>query len=201
MRLSRLLLLFVAAACGALAASAWLARTWLEREWALYRVAAAAPADAQRELTWFEQGPDAPERLRHLTARWGAGHPRFDLVVAQYVSQNACSDALREALSREFAWRPELLPHWARFWSWRAASPDEELASVTGYFHLLSAAERPRTIRWREVLDLQAALTLLGQERLAQRLTPENWAPRFRQWWPQRPQPFPPVARPQQPFD
>ena len=199
MRLSRLLLLFAVAALGAIALCAWLARSWLEREWALYRVGAAvSTADAQRELAWFEQGSDAPERLRHLTARWGVGHTRFDLAVAQYVSQSACSDALREAFSRELAWRPELLPRWARFWSWRAAAPDEEIASIAEYFQLLSAADPPRAIRWREVLDLQAVLTLVGQERLAQRLTPENWARRFRGWQPQR---LPPIVRPAQPFE
>jgi hypothetical protein len=187
---------------GAAAIGGYVLRAALAQQWALYRVATAgSPTAAQRELAWFERGPDAPAQLRELVSHWGTGHPQFDLALAGYLSRPECSEALREAFSHEFAWREELLPRWAHFWAWHAAAnPDEEIRSVTEYLQLLSTSDPPKTIPWREVLDLQAIFAITGQIRLAHRLSPQNWQERFQQWLQQRATPLPSVPRPKEPF-
>jgi hypothetical protein len=198
---TRLLLILLLLAGGA-AIGGYVFLETLERQWALYRVATAPSAAAvQREFAWFEHGPDAPARLRELVSHWGTGHPQFDLALANYIARPECSEALRETFSHEFAWREELLPRWAHFWTWHAAgSPEEEINSLAEYFQILSTSDPPKTIPWREVLDLQAIFTITCQPRLAHRLSPQNWPERFRQWQQRQATPLRNVPRPTKPF-
>jgi hypothetical protein len=150
---------------------------------AIRRVATAETfAAARAELAWFERGPDAEERLRALVDAWGRGDPRFDFRLARYVGHPQSSESLRKAFSRELAWREELLPRWAHYWTWQAKlEPDAQIASICDYLDALAQAAPVPAITWREVLDLQAILVLAAKPSLALRLSPANWCDRYRQ--------------------
>jgi len=196
-----LLLLFVLVGAGA---GAWCYLNWqrLVRQSACYRVGVAPSfKEAQAEIAWFETGRDREAKLRELLRKWGTGNRQFDLYLAQHVGHAKSTEALREAFSLELAWREELVPRWAHYWSWRAPlEPDEQIASIIEYLDDLAAAETPKKITWREVLDLQAVFHLTGYRRLAHRLTPENWHERYRRWSETRPAKLPHITRPAKPF-
>ena len=177
-------------------------RERLARQWACYKVGAGETLEeVQADIAWFETGPDRDRKLRELVGKWGTGNRRFDLNLAQYVDSAKSSEALRKAFSREFAWRRELLPRWAGYWSWQTnMEPDREIASIVGYLDDLAAAKAPGSITWRQVLELQAVFQLTGSEKLAVRLDPENWLSRYRRWRQARPAKLPHVARPKTPF-
>lgn len=140
-------------------------------------------AEAQRQIAWFETQFDCDAKLQVLVSRWGEGNPQFDEYLARYVVDPASSDALRQAFSLQFARRPEQLPRWAHFWRYKASlPPDEAVESVLGYFETVATAEPARWITWRDVLDLQAILTLADCGELGQRLTPENYRGRCQKW-------------------
>lgn len=177
-------------------------RETLRRQWFSYRAGAAGSyAEAEAQMAWFEQAPDAEDRIRELVGYWGAGNPRFDFYLARYVREAQSTEALRHAFSLELAWRDGLLARWARYWCWRSPmEPDEQVASAVDYFTMLADVHPPRPITWREVLDLQAVFQLTGQPRLALRLTPDNWRERFARWQAARPAAPPRLARPTAPF-
>ena len=86
-------------------------------------VASAATFDQARDrLAAIESGGDRDSRVRELTACWGRGDQQFDMYLAWYAGHPASSEFLRETFSLEFAWREDLLPRWARYWSWRAVA-------------------------------------------------------------------------------
>lgn len=174
----------------------------LSRQWAARNVAAAASfEEAGKAIAAIEDAPDHVARIRELAGKWGAGDPQFDLYLAWYVGSPQSSEFLRETFSLEFAWREELLPRWAHYWSWRASQePDQEIAAVLGFFDLLAASPSPRPVTWREVLDLQAIFALTDQPRSAVRLSPENWLSRYQAWRQARPGAVPHVDRPETPF-
>ena len=182
--------------------SVYLQRETLQRQWRSFRAGAAESyAAAQEELAWFEQGPDAPERLGELVGHWGTGNAKFDAYLARYLSEGRSSETLRQTFSLELAWREVLLPRWAHYWCYRAPlEPDEQIAAAVDYSAMLASAIPPRTLTWREVLNLQAVFQLTGQPRLALRLSPENWRERLGRWQQSRPQRLPHVARPAVPF-
>lgn len=184
-------------------AAAYLGREKLIRQWACYRVGAADSYDqARSEIAWFEQGPKRRQRLEELVAKWGTGNPRFDRYLARYVSDPASSEELRKRFSLELGWRDVLLARWAHFWRWQAKrEPDEEIASVVRYLNTLVEVDPPRELTWREVLDLQAVLTLTGHPDMAHRLDPTSWQARYRRWEQIRPDPLPPIPRPEEPFN
>jgi hypothetical protein len=150
---------------------------------AVRRVAAAENfAAARAELAWFEKGDEADERLRTLVGAWGRSDPRFDFYLARYVGDPQSSESLRKAFSRELAWREELLPRWAHYWTWQAKlEPDAQITSICDYLDALTHASPVPAITWREVLDLQAILVLAAKPSLALRLSPSNWLDRYRQ--------------------
>jgi hypothetical protein len=198
----RLLITFAAIAVAIVSGVAYVQRETLRVQWHSYQVGAAETYEAARaQLAWFHQGPEAVSRSRELVGRWGTGNPRFDLFLARYVRDAESGEALREAFSLELAWREGLLARWARYWSWRAPlEPDQQIASAVDYFRLLDRTQPPRAITWRDVLDLQAVFELTGQNRLALRLSPENWRERFERWQAARPAQLPHVPRPESPF-
>jgi len=184
-----------------LAAGAWayFYRRALTSQWHCYRVAAAGSyAAAEKELTWFEQGPDSRQRLAELVEKWGTGTTTFDLYLVRYVSEGQSSEALRRVFSQELGRRAGLLERWAHYWAYQAPiDPGRQLASVVEYFETLAAADvPPASVTWREVLDLQAAFFWTARPELAAGLTPENWPERFRRWQRQRPRPLPRIGRP-----
>ncbi len=199
--------LLVAAGC---AAWFYFNRPRLERQWACYRVGSAeTPEETRKIVAWFESGPQRDLRLRELVGKWGTGNRQFDLNLALYIDSPDSSEPLRKTFSRELAWRRELLPPWAHFWSWRTKlEPDEQIASVASYLDDLAASsansdsnsKTPRPITWREVLELQAVFQLTGAESLAPRLDPENWLSRYTRWQKMRPAKLPHIARPKEPF-
>lgn len=180
----RFLLVFALLAAGGAAIWAYASRERLTRQWMAYRVGSATDYDdARRLLAWFETGPDHNARLRELIGRWGGGNPRFDFYLARYVSSPESPEAMRKSFSLGMAWREGLLPRWAHWWCWRAAQePDRQAAEIVAYVDMLDKAKEPKDISWREVLDLQAIFDLTGQPKLAERLTPDNWRDRYRQW-------------------
>lgn len=184
--------------------AAWLYanREQLARQWHCYKVGAAGSFDqAQGEIAWFETGPDRHARLAELTQKWGTGNGQFDLHLARYLHAAACSDRLRESFSKELGRRRELLPRWAHYWSYRAKlEPDGEIASILKYLDGRVSAEPPKTITWREVLNLQAVLQLTGQGQLAPGFSPASWQVPYRRWQQTRPAQIPHVARPEVPF-
>lgn len=199
---TRLLITLVIA--GGVAAGAWcyLARERLAQRWAARSVAAADTVEqAASAIVVIEEASDREARIRELTSHWGTGDPQFDLYLAWYVGTPKSSEFLRETFSLEFAWREQQLPRWAHYWSWRVSQePDREIASAAAYFDLLAADAAPRSITWREVLDLQAIFALTDQPRLAFRLSPENWRDRYRRWREAVPGEVPHVDRPESPL-
>jgi len=173
----------------------------LGRQVAGYRVGSAGNyAQACREIAWFEQGADRESKLRELVGGWGTGNPQFDLYLARYLGDSKCGEALRQAFSLEFAWRPELLPRWAHYWRWRTKlPPSEEIASIAEYLSTLVLVDPPKKLTWREVLDLQAVFELTGHGDLARRLSPDNWPTRY-QRWAEADVKTPAVTRPELPF-
>jgi len=187
-----------------LGAWAYAHRGALQRQWACYRVGAAgSPAEAQAEIAWFEaDAEDRQVRLDDLVGKWGTGNQRFDVYLASHLYDPACSDALREAFAAELDRRPELLPRWAHFWSWRTRQePNEQIGSTVEYLGTLAAATPPATITWREVLDLHAVFELTGQGALAAGLSPANWLEHYRRWQQVRPAELPHIGRPKEPFE
>lgn len=181
----RWLLLALALAAAAIgAAAAW----WMRDRLALgdqlagYRVGQMATyAEAANEIAEIEQSRD-PAGLRELVSGWGTGNDRFDYYLARYIVEPRCSDALREAFSRELSWRPGLLARWAHFWSWQVKQPPtEEVKSIQDYLATLLHADPPRKLNWREVLALQAAFVLTGRPEDARRLDTMNWRERSRE--------------------
>ena len=170
--------------------------------WASYRVGAAGTFEqAQAEIAWFETGPDHKIKLRELIRRWGTGDQQFDLYLALHVGHRDSSQTLRKAFSLGFGWHEERLPRWAHYWSWRMSQgSDEKITSILTYLDLLLAAESPKTITWREVLDLQAIFYLSGHPQLAKRLDPENWRNRYRQWRETHQGDLPHAPSPEKPF-
>jgi hypothetical protein len=195
-------LVLLAAALAGLLAWGYVRREALARQWHVYRLGTADSFEqAEREIAWFETGPQSPDRLRALVRRWGAGNARFDLFLACHVQDPRSSDSLRESFAGQLGRRPELLRRWAHYWSYRAKlEPDRQVASILGYLDTLASAERPKRITWREVLDVQAVFELIGSPRRARGLTPENWQDHYRVWQEARPARLPPVARPANPF-
>ncbi|MBN2473199.1 MAG: hypothetical protein JXB62_01225 [Pirellulales bacterium] len=199
----RVLIVCVLAGCVVLSAMVFAYRGPLVRQWHCYQVGTAETLDrARQEIAWFETGADREARIAELVRTWGTGNARFDLHLARYLYDPAGSDLLRERFAGELGRREEALPRWARWWAYRAPEePDRHMASILGSLEVLATADPPRTITWREVLDLQAVFQLTGKPRRARGLTPTNWQDHYRVWNESRPDPFPHVARPEQPFD
>ena len=151
---------------------------------AAYRIGQAVSyREAAREIAALERRPDREHALRELAGSWSTGNQQFDFYLARRATDPQGSDALRQALSLELSWRPELLPRWAHYWSWRVKqSPDEEIASLAEYLDALAGAHPARRLNWREVLNLQAVFCLTDQTELARRLAPDNWLSRYRSW-------------------
>jgi hypothetical protein len=186
------------------AAAGWAAvnRQRLARQWACYRVGAAETFDAaNREILWFEQGPDRRGRLDELVAKWGTGNPRFDLFLAHHVAQPASSEDLKAAFAARVGRDERLLTRWAHFWLWRAPlEPDVQAASILHYHDALLAAGEPTPITWREVLDLQALFVLCDRPDRAAGLSPETWRDRYRVFRESAPERLPELVRPEQPL-
>ncbi len=198
--------LLVALIAGVLV-GAWAYVNWetLAWQWATYQMGAAESFEQAREqIAWFEQGPDAPERLRVLVAKWGAGNPRFDQYLAQHAASGESSMALRRAFSRELGRRPELLPRWAHFWCWQAPiEPDRQITSILGYLDTLAFDDRAAaapSLTWRELLDLQAILALSDDVERAAHVAPGNWSEHYRVWHETRRDAMPHVPRPASPL-
>ena len=183
-----------------LAISCHVKRAEIARQLAVYRVGSAATfSQAQAEMAWFETGPDSQARLRELVGKWGTGNRRFDIYLAEHVSDPASSEALRRAFSEELGRRQELLPRWTHYWCWREAQePHDPFASLSSHFDLLTSADDLQGITWREVLDLQAVFCVGGYPQLAKRLSPENWRDRYARWQKARPSQPPRLIRPQE---
>ena len=201
-------IVMTAVVLAAAAAGAWvyvnhrrLATQW-EGQLGSYRVGRAETLqEAVAQIAALEQGPDRRKRLRELTGKWGTGNQQFDLYLAEHVRSAQSTELLRQTFSLEFAWREPLLARWAQYWCRQSpGEPDERIASIVEYLDVLAAAEPPREITWREVLDLQAVLALFGQPELAVRLKPENWRDRYGAWQKTRPARLPHVPRPERPF-
>ena len=180
----------------------YLRRGPLKRQYGSYRVGSAATfAEAKAEIARLEAGPNPNNQLHELVRKWGTGNQRFDLYLARYVGHRGSSELLRKTFSLEFGWREELLPRWAHYWSWRSPlKPDRQIDSIAGYLDVLASADPPKTITWREVLDLQAVFQLTRQPNLAQRLSPTNWPQRYRRWPRADRAEIPHIARPAKPF-
>jgi hypothetical protein len=181
--MKRLLLVALALVVLAAAAWAWWQRDRLAMQFACYRVASAATFEtAVEQLQWFEQHADSERALRELVSRFGAGNRRLDDYLVQYAYDGRSSEAFRQALSLEFAWRRELLPLWAEHWRSRKQNVDEEIATIRRYLEALVAADPPREPTWRDILDIQAAMQITGRGDLAVRLTHRNWRSRYESW-------------------
>ena len=198
----RLVLTLIVAVGAAVAAWTFANRHRLAQQWMTYRVGAAATFDdAVSHLVWFEAGPDRDARLRELVAKWATGNPQFDYYLARYLTHPQSSEALRKAFSLQLAWRDGLLGRWAHYWSWRAGPElQHRIETILEYFDLLLATDAPRELSWREILDLQAILQLLGGPEYAARLKPDNWRQRYLAWRPTRPKPLPTLAQPDRPL-
>ena len=194
-----MLLVFATIAIGSLCC---VYRDTLLRQWACYRVGNAESFDRARdEIAWFEQGADRRQRLAELVRAWSTGNPTFDLYLARYVDHPDSSDLVRKLFSKELGRRPELLARWARYWSYRAKlEPDREIETVVEYLDMKISAGTSKPLTWREVLDLQAALELLGYREPAVGLTPDNWQVRYRNWQLVRGAKPPHIERPEEPF-
>jgi hypothetical protein len=192
------LLLLVAAGIG----WCYLRRESLLRQWNLHELNSTEKYESARaEIAWFETEPDRDEKLRELVGDWGIGKPRLDLHLARYLSDPDCTEALRKEFSHELSWRGELLPRWSHYWSWRTKlEPNEELLSIDGHLTAILSDESAPRLSWRQILELQALFYLQGKPQYAQRLTPDNWRDRYRDWLRERPTPLPHVERPKLPF-
>jgi hypothetical protein len=167
------------------AAVLWLysRRDELRLQWACYEVASAPTYEIFKErLEQFDRGPDAQRRQAALVERWHTGNTLFDDHLARYLYDPNCREDLRETFSRELSWREELIAIWGERWRTRQSNHDEQIESLRRYLEVLHAAQPPRAITWREVLDFQAAVEITGHGSLAHRLTPENWRSRYERW-------------------
>jgi hypothetical protein len=198
-RILPVLLLLGALACGV---AGYVCHRPLRREWALYRIgAAASPQEAEAAIVACLATPDRDAMMGELVGKWGTGNPQFDLRLAAHLGAGSCDETLRAALAAELGRRPGLLERWAHYWTWRAQlPPDQQMASVAAYLDALIAADPPRDVTWREVLDLEALFQLTGRGELAQNVSPANWRDRYGRWQRSRPARLPPIARPKQPF-
>lgn len=198
----RIALLLFAAVAAVSGIWAWQHRRPLAWQWAAHRVGSAATfEEARSRIAALEKEADHEAALRQLVRHWGVGNETFDLYLARYVCNPASSEAIRQTLSTEMAWREPLLARWTHYWCWRSPQePDREVAGLVQYFDDLAAAEPVRPIPWREVLDLQAVFQLAGRGDLAIRLSPENWSRRYRTWQESRSGQAPRPARPAGPF-
>ncbi len=199
------MLLFAALAAVLVGGWAYVNRETLSWQWASYQVGAAASfEEARGQIAGFEQGPDAPERLRVLAAKWGGGNAQFDRYLAQYAASGESSMALRRAFSRQLTRRPELALRWAHFWCWHAPiEPDRQIASILEYLDALAFdgdASTGPSLTWRELLDLQAIFALSGEPERATRVGPENWREHYRVWRESRRDAMPHVHRPAEPL-
>lgn len=197
-----LLVVLIIVVAGLVAAAWWL---WgggaVETQLAAYRIGQATDyGEATRQIAQIEGQPDRDQALRELVTGFGTGNQRFDYYLARRVSDPQAGEALRRAFSFELSWRPQLLPRWAHFWSWRVKQrPADEIASIAEYLDTLATADPPRRLTWREVLNLQAVFTLTDQTELAKRLALDNWLGRYRSWQ-AREDTNPAVERPDTPF-
>ncbi len=183
----RAILVFVLLVGVLVGAWGYVNRQRLAWQWACYEVGSAASYDeVRKQLAWFEQGSDAPERLRVLVGKWGGGNPRFDQHLARYATDGESSIALRQAFSTELGRRPNLLPRWAHYWCWQTPlAPSRQIASILTYLDTLAfddGAPASSVLTWREVLDLQAIFTISGDIGRAARVTPETWREHYRVW-------------------
>jgi hypothetical protein len=177
-------------------------REELGRQWASYRVGAAADVDeARARLAWFETPDDSAGKLHNLVHRWGTGNQRFDFYLAWHVHDPQCSEAFLEAFSQELAEQPKLLDRWTHFWLWRAAEePDREIRQTLFYLGNVAKVQPPKSLTWREVLDLEAIFHVVGHDPLAERLRPDKWQKQFFRWSQVARGQLPHVARPELPF-
>jgi hypothetical protein len=185
MRRFLLPIVFASAVIGSILVAGWyFNRPTIALQLAGHRIAQAKSfAEAKREIAAIEQQTDHEEALRELVSRWGSGSAMFDFYLAAYLSSWQSSEDLRRLFSLELSWRRERLEEWAHFWTWHTRqSPADEVASIADYLAALSSADPPRQLTWREVLDLQAAMALTGDADSAVRLSPDNWADRYRAW-------------------
>jgi hypothetical protein len=178
-------IVFATAAMALVAAAFWyLGGPPVGAQLAAYRVGQAKSfASAKHEIASIERQSNHEAALRELVSGWRTGNQVFDFYLAGYLTDRQSSEDLRRLFSLELSWRPELLADWAHYWSWRTKqSPAEEIASVADYLDALSPVDPPRRLTWREVLDLQSALSLTSHADLALRLGPDNWIERYRGW-------------------
>ena len=183
--MKRLLLLALVLAIAAMGGWAWTNRDELAIQLACYRVRAAANYEAAvTELEWFEKHPRREQVLQRLMARFGTGNRRLDEYLTSYAYDGRASEAFRQALSLEFAWRPELLPLWQEYWTGRQQGDnlEEEVSTIRNYLEALDAADPPREVTWRDILDIQAAMQISDAPNLAIRLSPRNWRSRYHRW-------------------
>src|SRR5689334_3626886 len=104
-------LVFLALAVILAMAVVWLysRRDELRLQWACYEVTSAPDyVTFQQRMAEFQQEGETYPRLRTLVNRWQTGNERFDEFLARYLFDAPCSEALREAFSRELAWRDGL---------------------------------------------------------------------------------------------
>lgn len=179
-----LVIFLTGAICGAAGGFVVEHRHELGEQWALYQLIRADDVTVARaQLAWFDTEPRRQAKLSLLVSRWGTAGPRFDEHVARFVSRTGASEELRRTFAEELRRRPELLPRWAGYWAWKSRlGPDDETESVVRYLTTLTQATPPRSITWREVLDTQATLTLLGSPDLAAQVTADDWLGAFRGW-------------------
>ena len=179
----RFLLTALTLVVAAAALAVWLQRDALALQWACYKVTSAADYSAFRQsIASFEQPPYDYQRMRTLLSRWHTGNERFDEFLARYLFDTPCSEELREVFSRELSWRDGLLDAWAAHWSEQKGDTAEQIASIRRYLEALEAADPPHSLTWRDLLDIQGAFAYSGHARLAHRLTPDNWRPRYERW-------------------
>jgi hypothetical protein len=158
-------------------------RDALRLQWECYQVTGAASYEQfQQRIAEFERVSSDYNRRRALVNRWHTGNEKFDDFLVKYLFDGQCSEELREVFSRELIWREELLPAWAEHWRRQKPDWEERVGSIRRYLQTLKTAQPPRSITWRDVLDLQAALELRGHGKLARRITPDNWRERFQLW-------------------
>jgi hypothetical protein len=167
----------------ALAVWLYVEREALRLQWECFQVTSAPSYEEfRRRIEQFERQGHPRQRLPVLVARWRTGNATFDEHLSRYLYDPQCSEAIREAFSRELGWRKELVDVWAARWRDMKPDPEDRIASLRRYLETLHTASPPREITWRDVLDFQASLQLTGQGELAHRLSPDNWRGRFERW-------------------
>ncbi len=139
------------------------------------------------------------ERAWTLVEKWGTGNQQFDLYLARYLRDPACSDRLRKMFSLELAWRPEQLSRLSHLRRWEiSGSPADHFDRLADQLHsrhsLLtirhgtqedfstSEFEQLCRLTWADILEVQVLFEATGHAHLAHRLTPENWPQRYQRW-------------------